>query len=113
MKSPHQRLRDILEAVARIERFLPTSGADLMQNEERQVWFVHHLQIIGEAARTLSDDVRSQMPAVPWRQWVGLRHILVHEHFGIDVPAVQKTIRYDLAPLSESIATWLEQKLDE
>ncbi len=112
MRSPHERLRDILEAIQRIERFLPITIDDLIDNEERQVWFVHHLQIIGEAARSIPDEVHSQMPGVPWRQWVGLRHILVHEYFGIDVAAVQGAVSHDLAPLKLSVSAWLEQNLD-
>ncbi len=113
MRSPNERLRDIIEAISRIERFLPVSVEELIDNEERQVWFVHHLQIIGEAVRYLPEDIRTQMPGVPWRQWVGLRHILVHEYFGIDVAAVQGAVSEDLAPLKVLVSAWLEKNLDE
>jgi uncharacterized protein with HEPN domain len=108
MRTPQERLWDILEAVSRIQRYLPTTLEALQSNEERQVWFVHHLQIVGEAARSLDDGVRMQMPAVPWRQWVGLRHILVHEYFGIDVPAVFRAVTEDLSAIQQAVQTWLE-----
>jgi uncharacterized protein with HEPN domain len=103
----HSRLQDILEAVERIERFVPINLHDLSENKERQVWFVHQLQITGEAARAIPDDVRKQIPSVPWRQWVGLRHILVHEYFGIDVSAVHSVVSKDLAELRRAAKTWL------
>jgi len=107
VRSSHGRLRDIVEAIDRIERFVPITADELINNEERQVWFVHHLQIIGEAARVLPESIRAQMPAVPWRQWVGLRHILVHEYFGVDVPAVHNAVNNDLAVLLKAVEGWL------
>ncbi len=112
MRSTQERLRDIVEAIDRIERFVPISVEDLNKNEERQVWFVHHLQIIGEAARVLPDSVRSQMSEVPWKRWVGLRHILVHEYFGIDVAAVHIAVSNDLSGLRRTVETWLEANPD-
>lgn len=102
-----------MEAIERIQRFVPISLEELAANEEHQVWFVHHLQIIGEAARSLSEPIREQIPDVPWRQWVGLRHILVHEYFGIDVAAVLQAISNDMNPLRESVGSWLEANPDE
>lgn len=49
-----------------------------------QVWVVHHLQIIGEAARYLSDAMRERLGEVEWRKVVGMRHVLVHQYFEID-----------------------------
>ncbi len=48
-----------------------------------QSWIVRHLQIIVEAARALPEAVPAQAPAVPWAKIIGMRHILVHDYFGI------------------------------
>ena len=113
MRTHHERLRDILDAIDRIQRFLPTTMELLQANEERQVWFVHHLQIIGEASRSISDDIRRQLPTIPWRKWVGLRHILVHEYFGIDIEAVYQAVSSDFDRMKGAIVTWIDQYPEE
>jgi uncharacterized protein with HEPN domain len=43
------------------------------------------LELIGEAARNVPDDVRSRYPEVPWSQWVGLKNILIHAYHRVDL----------------------------
>ena len=73
MRDPRERLRDVLEAIERIERYA-ARGRDAFEGDELlQSWFVRHLQIIGEAVRTLPADVRDRAPDVPWSKIVGMR----------------------------------------
>jgi uncharacterized protein with HEPN domain len=51
MRDDRERLRDILEAIERIERYTSKGREEFMQDELIQTWVVHHIQIIGEAAR--------------------------------------------------------------
>ena len=93
MRRDEQRLHDILEAIERIDRFTG-QGRSLFDADERtQVWVIHHIQIIGEAARALSEDLCARYPQVPWSQIVGMRHILVHDYFGIDLDAPSRSPR--------------------
>jgi uncharacterized protein with HEPN domain len=57
-----------------------------------QVWILHHLQIIGEAARSLSDEFRTGHPDDVWGQVVGLRNILVHHYFEIETDLIWNVI---------------------
>jgi len=57
MRDPQERLRDILEAISAIERYPGRGRASFAQDELLQVWFVHHFQIVGEAARALPEGV--------------------------------------------------------
>ncbi len=68
-----------------------------------QSWIVRHLQIIGEAARALPEAVRAQAPAVPWAKIIGMRHILVHDYFGIDTAVVWEVVERDLPELRRQI----------
>jgi hypothetical protein len=63
-----------------------------------QSWIVRHLQIIGEAARAIPDATRQLTPNVPWMQIIGMRHILVHNYFGVDAEAVWAVVERELAP---------------
>jgi uncharacterized protein with HEPN domain len=78
MRDPKERLRDILQAIEAIERYRSCERSEFDQNEMLQVWFLRHLEIIGEAARNLPDEVRAMAPDIPWHKIIGMRNILVH-----------------------------------
>ena len=92
MRGAEERLLDMLEAVAAIERYRHLGREELDRNELLQVWFLHHLRIIGEAARAMPEEVRRLAPEVPWRELVGMRHVLVHGYFRIDTDLVWETV---------------------
>jgi uncharacterized protein with HEPN domain len=75
-----------------------------MQRDELiQSWFVRHIQILGEALRAVPEEVRTLAPNVPWRKIIGMRHILVHDYFGIDVDAVWQVVSEEPAPLKSEL----------
>ena len=96
MRSDVERLHDMLQAIARIERYARQGRERFERDELVQTWVIHHIQIIGEAARGLSEDIRRRYPAIPWAQIIGMRHILVHDYFGIDLEEVWGTVVRDL-----------------
>ena len=99
MRDPRERLQDILDAIAHIERYA-TRGREAFETDELlQNWFVRHLQIIGEAARLLPEEVRALAPDIPWSEIIGMRHILVHNYFGIDTQVVWDAVERDLPNL--------------
>ena len=113
MRDPRERLRDVLEAIERIERYA-TRGRDAFEGDELvQSWFVRHLQIIGEAVRTLPQDVTDRAPGVPWSKIVGMRHILVHDYFEIDAGAVWEAVERDIPELKRQIQALLDTLDDE
>ncbi len=85
MRSDRERLLDILGAIDRIFAHKEEGRSKFDSNELLQIWFVHHLQIIGEAASRISDELRAGHPEVPWGQMIGMRHILVHGYFDVDL----------------------------
>lgn len=101
MREMRERLLDILEAIERIEKYTIRGRNAFEQDELIQTWIVHHLQIIGEAARALPDNIRDKYPDIPWSKIVGMRNILVHNYFGIDVDIVWAVIVNDLPDLKE------------
>ena len=66
MRSDHDRLLDILEAIEKIEQRARSSAAEAFHRDEMlQVWALYHVQIIGEAASRLSEELRARHPDVP------------------------------------------------
>ena len=99
MRSERERLLDILEAIERIEKYAE-EGKDAFEADELiQTWIVHHITIIGEACRALSDDFQASHANVPWADIVAMRNILVHHYFGIDKDAVWSVVERDLPEL--------------
>ncbi len=103
MRSPILRLRDILQAIQAIERYLPSSEERFQQYPLVQVWCVYHLQIIGEAARHLPEDLRKRAPEIPWQDLVGMRNILVHGYFSLDPHLIWTTVTRDLPVLKTAV----------
>jgi uncharacterized protein with HEPN domain len=103
MRDDAERLRDILHAIHRI--FLRTSPgrAAFTQDEMLQVWVLHHLQIIGEAARALSPDFLQRHPDRVWGQATGMRNILVHHYFEIELDRVWNVVENDLPLLKDKV----------
>lgn len=79
-----------------------------MQDELIQTWVVHHIQIIGEAARRLSEEARLKHDEIPWPAIIAMRNILVHDYFTVDVEEVWSTVERDLPPLKAEILSMLE-----
>lgn len=112
MRDPKERLRDILDAIVAIERYRDRDRAAFDRNELLQVWFLRHLQIIGEAARALPEEVRHLAPDIPWPKIIGMRNILVHGYFEIDTDIVWEAVTKDVPALKPAVERLLK-KLEE
>ena len=66
MRDDRERLRDILEAIEKIYTHAQQGREIFDKDEMLQVWVIHHIQIIGEAARAVSDHLRNRATNVPW-----------------------------------------------
>ncbi len=95
MRDSAERVKDMLEAIAAIERYVGRGKAAFEEDELLQGWFVRHLQIIGEAARALPQDVRDRAPDIPWSKIIGMRNVLVHGYFEIDTEIVWDAVTKD------------------
>lgn len=107
MRDDREKLRDILEAIERIERYGVQGRAAFEQNELIQTWFTQNLQIIGEASRSLSSAIRNQHPEVPWTNMIGMRNILTHNYFEIDLDIVWVVVEQELPNLKQHVESIL------
>lgn len=83
--------------------------ADFERDELLQGSFVRHLQIIGEAARALPEDVRALAPHIEWPKIVGMRNVLVHGYFDIDTEIVWDAASRDAPALKPRIEELLRR----
>ena len=110
MRDTQERLRDIQEAITRITKYTSQGRVAFDESELVQTWVVHHLEIIGEAARSISPEFKDVHPEIPWKQISGMRNILIHIYFGIDRDIVWAVVERDLPLLKNSIDTLLYEK---
>jgi len=88
MRENNERLEHMLEAIEKIEKYAALGEGTFRKDELVQNWMLRHVQIIGEAARALPQEFRDQHPSVPWNDIIGMRHVLVHDYFDIDLDIV-------------------------
>lgn len=103
-----QRLLHILESITEIEQY--TSQANFnafIDNSMMRFACIKQMEIIGEAANFITDETKSKFAEIQWRQIIGLRHILVHEYFGIDNHLVWQIIANDIPNLKAEIQSIL------
>jgi uncharacterized protein with HEPN domain len=103
MRDDRERLLDIQEAIADIQKYAQHGRKEFEKQELIQTWIIHHLLILGEAASALSDSFREQHPDIPWSKITGMRNVLVHNYFGIDLDVVWSVVETDLPPLKRYI----------
>ena len=70
---------------------------------------IHHIQIIGEAASKLTPAFRKTHQQVPWPQIIKMRHVLIHDYFGIDLGEVWAVVQRDLPALKKQVSDILER----
>jgi uncharacterized protein with HEPN domain len=108
-REPRVYLEDILEAVRRIKSY--TAGKDEAAFAGSPITVdavVRNLEIIGEAAARLPDDLRSGASGIEWRKIVALRNILAHEYFGVNASILWDVVATKIDPLEQACRQMLE-----
>lgn len=104
MRNNLEWFKDILDAIQQIEKYSAKGEQEFSRNELIQIWMVHHLQIIGEAANKISKDFQSKYSEIKWRDIIAMRNLLIHEYFGVDIEEIWNTVQTDLPELKQRIS---------
>jgi uncharacterized protein with HEPN domain len=96
-------LGHILDAIADIEDFVVDGRTAFMVDRRTQSAVVRQIEIIGEAVKNLSPELKAAETKVPWRQIAGTRDRLIRAYFKVDFDAVWAMIEQDLPPLRDNI----------
>jgi uncharacterized protein with HEPN domain len=104
------RLEDVLEAIPRIDRYTAGMDYDSFRADDKTIdAVVRNLEVIGEAARHIPEEVQKQYPDIPWARMRDVRNVLIHEYFGVSVSIVWQTVRDDLPPLVPLLSKAIQQ----
>ena len=94
MRDRRLYLKDILSAMESIEAFVYRIDFKEFQADDKTASaVVRKLEIIGEAAKHVPDEIRRNYPDVPWKEMAGMRDKSIHFYFGIDYQLVWKTVK--------------------
>lgn len=103
-RDPEVYLRDILEAISRVREY--TRGLDesaFKSDTLRQDAVIRNLEVLGEAVKQIPEGIRAAHPDVEWRKMAGLRDVLIHQYFGIDVEVLWDVVANKLADVESGI----------
>ncbi|MFH1377074.1 MAG: DUF86 domain-containing protein [Candidatus Woesearchaeota archaeon] len=97
-------IKDILDSIKNIEIFMKNiSKEHFLKNREKQNAVIREIEIVGEAVKNIPNSFRSKYPDIPWRDISGIRDIITHGYFRIDLETVWKVIEDDLPDLKQKI----------
>ena len=80
------------------------SKDDFLKSVSIQDAVIRRLEIIGEAVKNIPPEFRDEYPDIPWRQIAGMRDVLIHGYFGVDLAMTWKLVKSDLPELERKVA---------
>lgn len=110
MRIVEERFLDMMEAIQRIDKYAGRGRQAFVSDELIQTYIVHNLQILGEAAAKIPTDQQREYPELPWPKMVGMRNVLVHNYFNIDLDIVWQVVESELPALKDKIGRILGGK---
>jgi len=104
-KDPGVLLEHILECIDLIEDYSDgIAEAEFMKSVSLQDQIIRRIEIIGEAVKNLPDELKKEHPEIPWRDIAGLRDIVVHQYFGLDLELIWDVVEKDIPDLKPRIS---------
>ena len=104
MPRDNEHFTDILEACKLVISYTSNLAKDEFLNDVKcQDAVIRRFEIIGEAARRISEEMKSKYPEIPWHEMTGMRNIMIHEYDDVDMVIVWETVKKDIPSLISSI----------
>ena len=103
-------ITDILESIKDVGEFTGNMDFGGFKNDRKTInAVIRSLEILGEAAKNIPQNVKDKYPDKPWKRMTGMRDKLIHEYHGVDLEIVWKVIKDELPPLQKDIEEILNE----
>jgi uncharacterized protein with HEPN domain len=109
MKDDKLFLTHILERITRIRDYTSGGYAVFMDESVVQDAVLRNLEVIGEAVKQISTELRDQNPQIPWRRIAGMRDVLIHDYMGVNLVEVWNVVQHNLDSLERQIQAILAE----
>ena len=96
-------LQHILSSINKIQSYVQEGEGKFFQSQLVQDAVIRNFEIIGEAAKRLSEGGRAAHPTIPWKRIGGFRDVLIHHYFGVELRLVWKVIENDLPAMKSAV----------
>ena len=96
MKDDKVYLEHILKCISNIESYTKSGKDEFIKSQLIQDAVIRNLEIIGEATKKVSHELRQKEQNIPWREMAGLRDVLIHDYFGVDLKIVWNVVGNEL-----------------
>ncbi len=110
MKDDEVYLKHIRDAIVQINSYTAEGEESFFKEKIIQDAVIRNFEIIGEAVKNLSPDIRKRKPNVPWSRIAGMRDVLIHEYFGVDLKTVWDVVENRLPDLLRQVEELLEPR---
>lgn len=108
MSNDQLYLTHILDAIDKIQAYCAEGREKFLASSLVQDAVVRNFEIIGQAAKRLSDTAKALRPDIPWRQITGFRNFLIHDYMGVDPQEVWNVVEQHMPPLRQAASQILE-----
>jgi len=111
MRDPYLYIEDILTSIKKIKRYTAgMSFEDFIRDEKTIDAVIRNLEVVGEAAKNVPEEIRQKYPRIPWKEVAGMRDRLIHAYFGVDLEIVWQTIVSDLPKLESELVKIIKKE---
>lgn len=110
-RSERERLRDIGDAIAAIKAHVARAQTNPALRDDPLLHdaLLYEFVVLGEAVKHISPDTRASGPDVPWQSVAGLRDLITHEYFSIEIDRILDIVEHDLPKLDEAIVALIDE----